>query len=538
MHRLKKKISLALAMLLLCLCCNGWLPAKAAEYILDPAQARGRDYTQSEALAKALDQVFSGDIDLFSDYACTAEVSMPLGYVMSKTTQYYVKSQVSGNKISGWQCYIYANGVYNQIFREWVGHANSFAHSETVISGGSNTLTYEMLTKAGVRCGAYIRTTGNATGAYSSDIGHSMIILSYDADSITYLEGNADGQGLVRIATRSWSDFNLTQLSGKKRYISHVVQPKAAVYDEWYPVCAHEQYDGLGVCTACGGSFDWEATLNASQAGQYMAVKDVTPRQNLPYSGASTAQKLPTGRLVQVIGSYQNAFGESWYAYVDNNGNRCFVPAESLQYAESVTLEVVCSDVYPMDHAILEQKSQPVKGTVTANHPITAIYAYLDGAQYATWQASNGQTKAVNLQETDVNRKLSFSTLSKGRHTLTLKLVSVLSEEPVTVYEGVFFMLEVTCSGAHQYESGVCALCGQAEGVSPADISPFLPGDMTGDGKVNVMDTARLYAHIRNTMPITQPDALQCADLNGDGTVNIIDVSRLYASILDTSDSL
>jgi hypothetical protein len=184
-----------------------------------------------------------------------------------------------------------------------------------------------------------------------------------------------------------------------------------------------------------------------------------------------------------------------------------------------------------MDHEILEQKSQPVKGTVTANQPIMAIYAYLDGTQYATWQASDGQTKVVNLQQTDVNRKLSFSTLPRGRHTITLKLVSVLSDEPVTVYEGVFYMLEVTCSGDHQYESGVCAICGQTEGVSPVDTSPVLPGDVTGDGKVNVMDTARLYAHIRSTMPITQADALGCADLNGDGAVNIIDVSRLYALI-------
>jgi hypothetical protein len=56
-------------------------------------------------------------------------------------------------------------------------------------------------------------------------------------------------------------------------------------------------------------------------------------------------------------------------------------------------------------------------------------------------------------------------------------------------------------------------------------------GDVSGDDKVTVGDTARLYAHIRNTNIIDDLYALQCADLSGDGLTNVGDVARLYNMI-------
>ena len=210
------------------------IPISAKSYIKNPNDASGGSYTNSSALASELDKVFAGDIDVYSDSKCTKEVSMPIGTNMSNSTQYYVKSKVTGKNVSGWQCYIYANAVYNKLFNEWVGHGTSFSHSAVVISGGANTATYEMFKKAGVRCGAYMRTTGSKSGAYDGNVGHSLIILSYDSSYVNYLEGNGDGNGAIRITKTTWSEFNSGQLSGRSRYISHVVQPIDSYYDSLY----------------------------------------------------------------------------------------------------------------------------------------------------------------------------------------------------------------------------------------------------------------------------------------------------------------
>lgn len=58
-----------------------------------------------------------------------------------------------------------------------------------------------------------------------------------------------------------------------------------------------------------------------------------------------------------------------------------------------------------------------------------------------------------------------------------------------------------------------------------------LPGDVNGDGEVNVSDIACVAAVI--THAIVNGDMAVRADLNGDGEVNVSDVTALVAIILD-----
>ena len=62
----------------------------------------------------------------------------------------------------------------------------------------------------------------------------------------------------------------------------------------------------------------------------------------------------------------------------------------------------------------------------------------------------------------------------------------------------------------------------------------FEPGDINGDGKVNVGDVSRLYSHIRGVRLITEEDALSRADLTGDGKIKIGDTARVYALVRST----
>ena len=56
-------------------------------------------------------------------------------------------------------------------------------------------------------------------------------------------------------------------------------------------------------------------------------------------------------------------------------------------------------------------------------------------------------------------------------------------------------------------------------------------GDVTKDGRVNIADTSRVYAHVRGTTAMTDSYLLACADITGEGRLNVADVSKLYGNL-------
>lgn len=224
--------------------------ASAADFITNASQAYGSAYTNSAELAAALDEVFAGDIDMYRDASCTKERIVPLGGTcMTESNLFWIQNVQTEETVAGWQCYIYANAVYNKLFGEWIKHGDeAYAYSEIVLEGGQREVSFAMFVEAGIRCGAYMRTTANRDGSYNSSAAHSLIILSYTARTVTYLDGNSDGEGLVRINTRTWEDFNRTNLTGRNRRVAHVIQPTAEHYERLYPLSkdAGENADGKG----------------------------------------------------------------------------------------------------------------------------------------------------------------------------------------------------------------------------------------------------------------------------------------------------
>ena len=249
--------------------------------------ASGSDYTSVSALATKLTQVFNGDIDIYSNSSCTTEVSMPINTSMNNSATYYVKSNTTGNNCSGKQCYIYANAVYNKLYNEWVGNGGSFAHSVNVITKGKSSLSYSDFVNAGVKCGAYLRTTNQSSGAFSGNYGHSMIILSYNSSNITYLEGNGDGNGAIRITTKTWSNFNTSQLSGKSRYVSHLVQPTESYYNSIYPSNVSVQVVFDSNASGVSGGTVWFDNNSITDTIDYVPIR--TGYTLLGWSKSSTA---------------------------------------------------------------------------------------------------------------------------------------------------------------------------------------------------------------------------------------------------------
>jgi hypothetical protein len=70
--------------------------------------------------------------------------------------------------------------------------------------------------------------------------------------------------------------------------------------------------------------------------------------------------------------------------------------------------------------------------------------------------------------------------------------------------------------------------------VGVTEVILAVKGDVSGDGRVNVGDVSKLYAHVKQTNMLTG-DALFVADVSNDGRINIGDVSKLYGHCKGTN---
>jgi hypothetical protein len=69
------------------------------------------------------------------------------------------------------------------------------------------------------------------------------------------------------------------------------------------------------------------------------------------------------------------------------------------------------------------------------------------------------------------------------------------------------------------------------ENTAAVDFKLRMPGDVTGDGRINVGDVARIYSHCKKTMVVTDAYILLCMDITGDKRINVGDTARLYGRI-------
>ena len=185
------------------------------------AAATGGAYTKDQDLAKKLTNVFNGKVKLFSNTNAT----YPVGTSIDNNFEYTWGTSYP-NWGAGYQCFAYAQSVYYYLFDEIAGSADRTYTKSEVVLRAKDKLLYRDLLGAGIGCGAYFRTTNNADYSYNSSYGHSFILLTYDADTVTILEGNADYHGLVAINVFTWDEFNEQRLNNQNRRLAFAIQPK------------------------------------------------------------------------------------------------------------------------------------------------------------------------------------------------------------------------------------------------------------------------------------------------------------------------
>lgn len=108
------------------------------------------------------------------------------------------------------------------------------------------------------------------------------------------------------------------------------------------------------------------------------------------------------------------------------------------------------------------------------------------------------------VDTTDFGTKVRYSFHTLGTHDITMAIThKTLSTKPVVI----------TIHGT---------------AVLPDD-APFLPGDVNGNGIVDIDDVIALIAHILNNSTAINT---QAADLNGDGSVDVADITLLIKYVL------
>lgn len=329
----KRLLSLLLVIALLCTMLPAFSMKAEATYIYNWITERGKvdgsNYTKSTALAQKLNQIFDGNANIYYDWNCTQLVGTRIGTsnVKNDGVYKYVGPYGGAPINSGTSCWIYANGVYYTLFGECTGNGEAGPNSESlnIWNTSSTVLTYNNFKSWGVRQGV---------GALIRANGHSMIVLGYDKNYLTILDGNGDEKGLVSVKVCTWSQVSFTA--------SYIIQPEETYFYAIYPECEHT-YDNVGYCSKCKTDYNWQVTLNSSCAGTYKVTKSegIYLRTEKPYTAddAKSENKIPYGTKVQVLGSVTNHYPNKWYK-VSYNGivGYCYeehlelVPQPSVQY--------------------------------------------------------------------------------------------------------------------------------------------------------------------------------------------------------------
>lgn len=251
----------------------------------------GSDFTKIPKLAAKLDEIFDGTLELYYDLDCTQRVYAPLGsHAVPYSSTLYTGTGY--NKNSGTTCWIYANAVYYTLFSEVTGNGSAGSNSESLNLSGtaSKKLSYDNFKAWGVYDGV-----GTLVCSTTNDQ-HLYIILGYDEETISILDGNSDGHGVVAVHVLKWE-----QIPDEVNYrgdVKYIIQPKTEYYRKLYPYYLD----------------DCKAYVSFGS----LEVRNKTVLKSFPCSGGTnkeskTLRNCVPGDTYEVCGIYQNTVGNYWY---------------------------------------------------------------------------------------------------------------------------------------------------------------------------------------------------------------------------------
>ena len=105
---------------------------------------------------------------------------------------------------------------------------------------------------------------------------------------------------------------------------------------------------------------------------------------------------------------------------------------------------------------------------------------------------------------------------------VTLGIATVSAQSPVQVQMSENFVFSVV--EAPRY--GAAGASVDENGNVTLDVELHLIGDINGDGKINIVDYARIKQHAQSVSELEGYEKA-CGDINNDGKINIVDYARV-----------
>ena len=325
--------------------------------------------------------------------------------------------------------------------------------------------------------------------------------------------------------------------------------------------------------------FEWDETDNTTHYNFWLYIKNNQDEweeyEHTFYVTSGFARTLPVGEYRCLIQSYNSNYwqedGSDWlytesdycyfevnqYEYIVNynaNGGSGAPSSQTKYYDMTLTLS----------STIPTRPGYTFMGWATDSNATVAIYqpgdSLIDNSDitlYAVWKkgcegnrhvydysiTTNPTTSVAGMltgtcTECEGTTTVILPKLTSTDYTYMVKTVATCTADgtgtytwKTTIYGSYSFNATLTKTG-HSYSNGTCSYCGADD---PNDINVGLIGDISGDGRVNMGDVAKLYAHIKGTSILTDETGLDRCDISGDGKVNMGDVAKLYAHIKGTN---
>lgn len=377
--------------------------AYAQQCITNRNDVRGRDYTKSSAMAAKLDSIFDGNASIY--YADGRLVNTRLGtrnVPDPPSPTLYVGPNAQNAINSGFSCWIYANGVYYTLFNECTGNGDPGQNSVKLSIPSDSIASYSNFIQWGVRqgVGALIRSG-------TVNVGHSMIVLGYDSDSLTILDGNGDNHGLVAIRVYPWSEVNFT--------VAYIIQPKDTFYNDNFPNDIIDTYeDG---CKKYSSYCQIKMTSDAYVMSQ--------PCSRATDASSTRMEHPKVGDTYTSTGLFLNTAGNYWYRVIAKNGETGYVPSSCFSYVKALQDVKISGVSAPTDLPVGGRFS--IQGNINTEYgQLTAVSAFVYPGNATSGNPSTGRSVQVNsncysLLNSEVDMGVEFNILPAGNYTYVVK---------------------------------------------------------------------------------------------------------------------
>ena len=341
----------------------------------------------------------------------------------------------------------------------------------------------------------------------------------------------------------------LTGTCSKCKETTTVTLPKLTTTDYTYAVktAATCTADGTGIYTwktTTYGSFSFNVTLTKTgHSYSYAATKNPTTSATGTLTGTCSKCKGTTTVTLPKLNTtdYTYAVKMAATCIADGSATYTWINTTYGNYSFDVTL---AETGHSYDNGKITVAATCTQNGVKTYTCSSCGDTYTDSIASTGHQYQYGVCIACGTSDPN-NSTLSGTVTSFGSSTDTVTMCiykgnSNTALRTLTIKNGSFMIVglpagEYKLSFSKQNHVTWEYVVTLEGGETVVDAKICLFGDVTGDGRINVADTGKVYAHVKGTAELTDY-AFACADVSGDGKINVADTGRIYAHVKGTKE--